>query len=113
MNVKDVKDLVSAYNSAMSEVPNIDKSDHYPVYPDEISEFMRILQLDPWIANDYKPVRTREILDTIESASIKEVRWVLTAAARSERFGDGSWVKILEEKMLDPVIKRLQVLSVS
>ncbi len=111
MNNEDIANLISAYELAISEAPNIDMSNIYPVYPEAISNFMRILQSAPWVANDYQPSKIQEILMSIESGSFKEVRWVLTAAARSERFGDGMWAKIFNEKMLDPVIKRLKQLS--
>ncbi len=110
MNKEGIENLLSLYASAMREVPNIDKSSLYPIYPDPISVFMRTLQLEPWVATDYQPVNTRKILESIDTASIQDVKRALTGAARSERFGDGMWAKILEEKMLDPVIKRLQEL---
>jgi hypothetical protein len=111
MNKDELNRLVSAYKAAMSEVANIESLDGYPSYPNEISEFMKMLQNEPWVAYEYQPNKTKEILDSIEHASLTEVRCVLTAAARSERFFDGSWVNILEGKVLDPVISRLQVIS--
>tara|TARA_Y100000782_G_C10099565_1_gene229823 strand:+ start:511 stop:669 length:159 start_codon:yes stop_codon:yes gene_type:complete len=47
---------------------------------------------------DYVPEKTEEIMASIENASIKEVKRALMAAARSERFCDDMWGKILEEK---------------
>lgn len=111
MSKDEVENLVAAYKLAMAEVQSIDRHNAYPVYPEAITKFMRLLQLPPWAAYDYVPEKTEEIMASIENASIKEVKRALMAAARSERFCDGMWGKILEEKILDPVIERLQILS--
>ena len=111
MNDNEIENLVLAYESAKAAVQNIEKKNTYPIYPDPITKFMRTLQLAPWAAYDYQPTETQGIFENIEAASLIEVKRALTAVARSERFSEGAWAALLEEKKLDPVIARLQVLS--
>ena len=110
MEAHNVESLLSAYKAAVAEVSNIDKSGVYPIYPEAICEFMRILQVEPWVATDYQPSRIRELMKSVETATVTDVRWMLTAAARSERFGDGNWAGLLESKALEPVMQRLKFL---
>ncbi|WP_226669276.1 DUF6508 domain-containing protein [Microbulbifer aggregans] len=110
MKIEDIWKLVLSYQAAVSAVHEISRSDGYPIYPEEISDFMRLLQSPPWVAYEYQPKEISGILESIENATTEEIKWALTAAARSERFCDGSWEQILKNRRLDPVFERLQEL---
>ncbi|WP_428821150.1 DUF6508 domain-containing protein [Microbulbifer sp. MCCC 1A16149] len=110
MKIEDIWKLVLSYHAAVSAVHEISRSDGYPIYPGEISNFMKLLESPPWVAYEYQPKEISGILESIGNATTEEVKWALTAAARSERFCDGSWEQILKNRRLDPVFERLQEL---
>ncbi|WP_445363533.1 DUF6508 domain-containing protein [Microbulbifer sp. ANSA003] len=108
LNIEDIEKLISCYQLAILALPKVTRHEGYPYYPDEISDFMNLLERPPWVAYEYQPKKIRNILDSIDRATFEEVRWALTTAARAERFCEGSWELTLRNRLLDPVLKRLQ-----
>ena len=60
-------------------------------YPDEVYELMRYISDSPWKAYDYVPREGPEILDNIETATLDQVRHLVTGLWRSEIAMTGSW----------------------
>lgn len=110
MIINDMIELESKYELACNALNSIEYINGYPNYPKEIREFMGMLVQPPWGDSSYDPSKISNIMDSIENASFNDICWVLTAANRSERFCDGSWVAILKERKLSPVFKRIKVL---
>jgi len=107
---EELKLLENKYNLALASVDEIKQINYYPSYPAAISEFMACLVQSPWGDYNYKPEHVSTIMEKIESATFDEIRWVLTASNRAERFCDGSWRETLEKQKLTPVFKRLNAL---
>jgi len=107
MNLSDLDELERHYEKAIKALDKIEYRGFYPVYPTAITAFMRMLSQEPWVDYQYKPAEIPHILKTMDTASLEQLRWVLTAANRAERFSDGAWKNTLEHRQLDPVLKRM------
>jgi hypothetical protein len=111
MNFNDLKDLEEKYSLAIEATNRITPVENgYFDYPDEISVFMSLLIKEPWVNHNYKPSEVSKIFSSIESATLGEVKSVLTGTSRSERFSSGCWKAALESRRLDPALKRLNVI---
>jgi hypothetical protein len=104
--LEDVLELEISYHKAVSALEKIEWQGMYPVYPIEISDFMRLLDSAKWLSRDYQPDEVSQILANIDAASMEDIKTILTAALRSERFGDGMWISILKGGTLTAVIAR-------
>ena len=83
----------------------------YPDYPSQIRELMNYITSSSWCNPQYKPTETKEILTRLDSADLSEVRSVLTAVSRSERFCTGAWKNALEDGRLDQVVSRAEKIT--
>jgi hypothetical protein len=106
----DVVEFRKAYESAKSALDKVTYISYYPKYPEEIKAFFNLCMTPPWMADGYDAGKTAELLERADTLSFEEIQQVLMAANRSERFGDGSYVAILRENSLEPVISRLELL---
>lgn len=104
----DLELLERNYQTALANVDKIKRTHGYPYYPKEISDFMHSLCFETWVNHSYRANEISNILSHIEQADFNEIREVLTAVSRAERFCDGSWEETLSTKMLDPVFARLR-----
>ena len=85
----------------------------YPQYPDDVQAFYRLAGSGCWQDFAYSPKRSHEMLadpQRIRTATLLELRSMLTYCVRSERFGDGSWEHWLREGYIVALLKRLHVL---
>ena len=99
------------FDTAMSVCDQISWEGNYPAYPDEVSALMRYITASPWCNPQYKPTETKAVLERIQGANLDEVRSVLTAASRSERFCTGAWKDALEVGRLDLIVARAEELT--
>jgi hypothetical protein len=98
--------LVKLHKLALETVSEIGHNEGFIIYPEPVLELMRYLSLPPWNDPGYDPGHTVEVLRRIDGADIGEVRSVLTAACRSERFCDGAWEAVLRDGVLSKVLRR-------
>ena len=105
----DLDMLIKKYERAVEsyKLHGVTES-HYYEYPAEVDDFMTYLQEEPWVKYDYSPDVMDGIFESISSASIDDVRVVLTGVSRAERFSDGYWKSVFETGRLSPVIERLK-----
>jgi hypothetical protein len=85
----------------------------YPDYPPDVLEFYRIAGSGCWQDFGYSPRESSAMLsdpERVRTATLPEVRSMLTYCVRSERFGDGSWEVWLREGYIVALLKRLQAL---
>ena len=82
----------------------------YPEYPSAISGLMRYITSSPWCNQQYKPTETKEILTRLDTADLDDIRSVLTAVSRSERFCTGAWKNALADGRLDVIVSRAEQL---
>ena len=100
---KDLDDLVRLYQAAKNSLISSTNE-----HSKEVASFARYITSSSWRLHSYTPEDNQDILDNIESATLNEVRSVLTCFSRSERFCDGAWVSSIEAGTLEPVMNRVQ-----
>jgi hypothetical protein len=98
--------LQAHFNSAMAVRHDIVWRGNYPEYPEPIAGLMNYIGSSPWCNDQYDPGDTGAIFDRLYSADLADVRTVLTAIYRSERFCDGGWEIYLSDGVLARVIER-------
>ena len=82
----------------------------YPNYHSLVHEFFRRVAEDGWIDTEYDPEQAYQMLkdeDLIKSASISQIKTMLTFCLRGERFSDGHWAQMIEEGYIRKLLERL------
>jgi hypothetical protein len=82
----------------------------YPIYYDDVLEFFRLAGQTHWSDFHYKPLKAYEMLsddDFIATASLDDVKTMLTYCVRGERFADGHWGHMLESGRIVALLRRL------
>ena len=72
----------------------------YPVYDPLVEEFYRQISAGGWVDTRYDPGQAYEMLkdqSAVKSASLAQVRAMLTFCVRGERFSDGHWAEMIEQ----------------
>ena len=85
----------------------------YPIYCDDVLQFYTLAGQGPWCDYAYKPREAYAMLSDdafIASASIDQIRTMLTYCVRGERFGDGHWAHMLESGRIVALLRRLAAL---
>ncbi len=88
----------------------------YPVYPEEVVAFFLLAGQTIWSDFDYKPAEARAMLEDdalVESATLDEIKTMLTYCVRGERFCDGHWAAVLESGRVQALLRRLKALRAS
>ena len=83
----------------------------YPEYPREISDLMHYITNSTWCNHQYDPTEAKNILERLGSADFNEIRSILTAVSRSERFCTGAWKSTLEGGTLDDIVSRAEQIT--
>jgi hypothetical protein len=84
------------------------------VYDDDVIAFFEIASAPVWDDGGYVPETECEHLEErgyIARADLEQVRAMLTACVRGERFCDGWWRKVLREGTVPALLDRLAVLK--
>jgi len=82
----------------------------YPKYAPEVEEFYRTASQEQWFDTNYSPENAyKKIKNPIEiqSASLSEVKSMLTFCIRGERFSDGHWGEMIEKGIVRALLERL------
>lgn len=95
------------------DVSSIRWGTHHPEYPDSLLELMRSIAQSGWVVGDYQKYKVDEVLAHVEAAGFDEIRGAITRLNRSEKWCTGSWIQVMEEGSLKPLIRRAKELSVS
>jgi hypothetical protein len=85
----------------------------YPIYCDDVVEFFTLAGQTYWSDFDYHPREAYTMLnddECISTASLDQVRTMLTYCVRGERFADGHWAHMLESGCIVALLRRLAVL---
>jgi hypothetical protein len=86
----------------------------YPVYADDVREFFQLASKPCWADREYVPAEAAKLLQNdalIQTATLEQVRTMLTYCVRAERFGDGSWEALLRSGRITAILQRLAVLQ--
>jgi hypothetical protein len=90
-------------------LPDGSYSMHYPIYNQVVAEFFNAVR-GPWIDYDYDPERAYQMLQdeqAVKSASLGDIKTMLTFCLRGERFSDGHWGVMIEKGFIRRVLERL------
>lgn len=83
----------------------------YPEYPSIVEEFFRLASQPWWLHYAYKPELTGKMVqsdETIASASLAQIKTMLTYCVRGERFCDGHWGAMISTGRIGAILHRLQ-----
>ena len=86
----------------------------YPTYPTDVTEFFRVAGQSWWCDYNYEPATAAAMLDdatVMATASIDQIKTMLTYCVRGERFADGHWGEMLASGRITALLKRLVMLQ--
>jgi hypothetical protein len=86
----------------------------YPKYAPQVEEFFIIASGEQWCDYDYSPGNTLHKIESqnfIQSASLKEVKSMLTFCVRGERFCDGHWGEMIANGTIRRILERMITLA--
>ena len=82
----------------------------YPTYEKVVEDFFRVAANEYWLDYEYNPTQAGEMLrneNFIRSASLEQIKTMLTFCVRGERFSDGHWGAMIEEGYIRRILERL------
>ena len=82
----------------------------YPKYNSVVEEFFYNVGGEGWIDNEYNPEQAYQMLkeeNSIKTASLSQIRTMLTFCLRGERFSDGHWAEMIEKGYIRSLLERL------
>jgi hypothetical protein len=81
----------------------------YPNYNPVVEEFFQRIQGN-WIDYEYNPEQAYQMLkdeNLVKTASLAQVKSLLTFCKRGERFSDGHWADMIEKGYIRRLLERL------
>ena len=81
----------------------------YPNYNPIVEEFFQRIQGN-WIDYEYNPEQAYQMLKSeslVKTASLDQVKAMLTFCKRGERFSDGHWANMIERGYIRRLLERL------
>lgn len=103
----DADELLARFREAEAAIPEIEEtSGGYPVYPKAVNGFTSYVSRSAWSRTDYTAFSIPELRERIEEANLGEVRALLTAVIRCERFSPGALQGILEDGTVRRIVDR-------
>jgi hypothetical protein len=85
----------------------------YPEYCEDVLAFFWLVGQPCWSDFEYDPRQAQALLSDdafIDTCSLEGLKTLLTYCVRSERFGDGAWLHLLESGRIAALLRRLAVL---
>ncbi len=85
----------------------------WPEYDPVVVDFFRLAGDECWCDYQYSPEVAWQMLRTpglVGSASLEQIKTMLTFCTRGERFADGHWAEMIEEGHVRRLLLRLQQL---
>ena len=86
----------------------------YPEYDERVKAFYQMAGRPPWNDYGYSPAEAVRMLkdpEAIRTATLDDIRTMLTYCVRGERFGDGLWATMIEEGYIRQILERVAVLG--
>ncbi len=87
----------------------------WPEYNPVVEEFYRLVASGSWLDYGYRPEEAAKMLhdeELIKSASLAQIKTMLTFCVRGERFSDGHWAEMIENGSIRKILERINVLYV-
>jgi hypothetical protein len=82
----------------------------YPTYDPVVEEFYRLVSSGGWLDHKYDPEPAYQMLrdeNLIKTASLSQIKTMLTFCVRGERFSDGHWAEMIEKGYIRQLLERL------
>jgi len=82
----------------------------YPKYDSLVEEFFRAVASEGLIDYEYNPEQAYQMLkdeNFVKTASLSQIKTMLTFCLRGERFSDGHWAQMIEEGYIRRLLERL------
>ena len=82
----------------------------YPDYDPLVKEFFSVAANECWRDDNYHPEPGYQLLNDenfVKSASIPQIKTMLTFCVRRERFSDGDWGEMIEKGYIPQLLERL------
>lgn len=82
----------------------------YPQYNNLVEEFFRVAANEFWLDYEYSPEEAGKMLrdaNFIKTASLSQIKTMLTFCVRGERFSDGHWEQMIEQGYIRRLLERL------
>ncbi len=82
----------------------------YPNYNPVVEEFFHAVSGGGWLDYEYNPEQAYQMLKDeklIKTASLSQIKTMLTFCVRGERFSDGHWAQMIEEGYIRRLLERL------
>ncbi len=86
----------------------------YPEYDPLVVEFYHFAANPCWLDHDYRPEEAARMLkdeEFVKSASLVQIKTMLTFCVRGERFSDGHWAEMIENGCIRKILERINELS--
>ncbi len=86
----------------------------YPQYSDKVIAFNRLAGQACWVDRNYLNSEASKRIDDddfVASATVDDIKSMLTLYMRSERFGDGNWAVYLEGGRIAAILRRIDGLT--
>jgi uncharacterized protein DUF6508 len=82
----------------------------YPNYNPVVEEFFRLVSSEGWLDHEYNPEQAYQMLkdqNGIKTASLSQIKSMLTFCVRGERFSDGHWAQMIGQGYIRRLLERL------
>jgi len=82
---------------------------HYPNYDSLVEEFFNAVR-GAWLDYEYDPEQAYQMLkdeQAVKTASLLQIKSMLTFCVRGERFSDGHWGAMIEKGYIRRLLERL------
>lgn len=82
----------------------------YPKYEEVVEEFFRVVANECWLDYEYDPEQASKMLqdeDLVKTASLAQIKTMLTFCVRGERFSDGHWGEMIKKGYIRQLLERL------
>ena len=86
----------------------------YPDYDPLVDEFFRTLSSGGWLDYNYNPEQAWKMIkdeNFIKTATLSQIKSMLTFCVRGERFSDGHWEQMIQEGYIRRLLERLNVIK--
>lgn len=85
----------------------------YPDYHPLVHEFFRVVR-GTWLDYEYDPEQAYQLLkdeQALKTASLLQIKIMLTFCVRGERFSDGHWEEMIAQGYIRRILERLNVIK--
>jgi hypothetical protein len=93
-------------NETQEDCVEIPWEKHHPDYPKSLFNLMRYIAKSNWVYGEYKKHELKVVMENINSASLEQIQCAFTRLNRSEKWCTGSWIQVMKDGTLEPLIKR-------